>query len=132
MFINAELAQIGDTYNKAQLEKGFLPYVTKFYSKDIFINEDVVLTGILHKAATKKQVSKEELIYLCFSIFKNKEIYLKFIVNLLPEIKILIEKLLWVEKMSETEIESEVYETITCMDQSYYDGRKLKDPYAFF
>ena len=91
MFTTEILNEIGEKYNKPQLEKGFLPYVMEYYSRDIFIRQDKLLADILQKASAKKPVTKYELVYVCFSVFATKEIYSKFLLLLPPFIQILIE-----------------------------------------
>ena len=132
MFTTEILNEIGEKYNKPQLEKGFLPYVMEYYSRDIFIRQDKLLADILQKALAKKPVTKYELVYLCFSVFATKEIYSKFLLSLPPFIQLLIEKLLWVENMSETEIESLLGEPISIISTNSYEGKLLKNSFCFF
>ena len=129
MFTTAIMNEIGEKYNKPQLEKGFLPHIIQFYAKDIFIKADTILTEILQKSVAKKPVSKAELVYVCFSVFENKDIYSKFLVTLPPFIQLLIEKLLWVTNMSETEIELLLGEPISLPGANDYEGNILKNSY---
>ena len=95
------LAQLNDVYNKTSIEKGILPFVKNFYQQRrlvVDIHPDITLT--LDKLAVKKPITKPELLDLCFSVFANETIYKSFLITLPHHIKLLLEKLLWVESMS--------------------------------
>ena len=132
---NTLLFELSEKYNKTNIEKGLLPFVKKYYHEfglGNYINPDI--RDVLIKVNNKKLLTKQDLVLLCFPLFANEEIYKKFLTVLPPQIKKLIEILLWVEEMSVTEIEKILKEPITEMPSlhSFSHDKKLKNEYYFF
>lgn len=134
MIDNNLLTQLSEVYSKTNLEKGILQFVKYFYIKHYSrINENPALESVYIKLVTKKQLTKIELSKVCFSVFENETIYKEFLVTLPLKLQTLIEKLLWVESMSDSEAEIIVKEPITQSSNSYYISEKeLQKPYYFF
>ena len=129
------LAEINEKYNKASLDKGIFPLVKKFYKQlQLHIDIEPEIIFVQQKIDAKKPITKPELLMYSFSVFANEIIYRKFL-NFIPQhLKLLIEKLLWVSSMSESEIELLIDQTITIIPQySYYSSiNDLKNEYYVF
>ena len=129
------LFQLNEKYNKANLEKGIFSFVKKFYNHLRLVEEvEPKINIILEKIDAKKPITKPELVTLCFSVFANEIIYKRFLLILPKHINILIEKLLWVDFMSETDVELYINETITIVPKysGYSTPNDLKSEYYFF
>ena len=129
------LFQLNEKYNKANLEKGIFSFVKKFYNHLRSVEEvEPKINIILEKIDAKKPITKPELVTLCFSVFANEIIYKRFLLILPKHINILIEKLLWVDFMSETDVELYINETITIVPKysGYSTPNDLKSEYYFF
>lgn len=129
------LAELNENYNKTSLEKGIFPFVKKFYKQHSSVIEmEYEIAFIQEKIEAKKPITKPELMTYSFSVFVNEIIYKKFIQFLPEHIKLLIEKLLWVNNMSEAEVELLINQTITIIPTySYYASiNDLKGEYYFF
>ena len=129
------LFQINEKYNKANLEKGIFPFVKKFYFHlRSVVDVEPEINLILQKIDAKKTITKPELLTFCFSVFANETIYKRFLLILPQHIKMLIEKLLWMDFMSETDVELYINETITITPKysGYSTPNDLKSEYYFF
>ena len=129
------LAKLNDVYNKISLEKGLLPFVKIFYQEILLVdNIDPDITIILEKIAAKKLITKPEFVVLCFSVFENETIFKTFLLTLPSHIQILLEKLLWMEEMSEPEIEPFIDLTITVPSKYAYSSsfNDIKNEYLIF
>ncbi len=115
------LAQLNEHYNKSTLEKGIFPFVKNFYQQlRLIVDLDPEIIIILDKIDNKKPLTKPELLKICFSVFDNEIIYKKFLRTLPQHINLLIEKLLWVEKMTEAEIEVFIEQKISTAPKLNY------------
>lgn len=134
MISKATLTQLSEIYSKSNLENGIFLLVKKFYLKQFFqIQQDPVLQGILERMRSKKPLNKTDTILLSFSVFENETIYKGFLATLPLSLQTLIEKLLWVESMTDGEVEKLLNETITVPSRySYPDDKELKNEYYFF
>ena len=129
------LFQLNEKYNKANLEKGIFPFVKKFYNHlRTVVDIEPEINVILQKIDAKKPITKPELLTFCFSVFANEIIYKRFLLILPQHIKMLIEKLLWVDCMNETDVELYINETITITPKysGYSTPNDLKGEYYFF
>ena len=64
------LEQLNDVYNKGSLEKGLFPFVKKYYQELLLVHDiDPAIRLILEKIASKKLITKPELVLFCFSVF---------------------------------------------------------------
>src|SRR5436190_20105819 len=109
-----KLAQLSEVYSKANLESGIFPFVKNFYLQQFFKMIDrPEIEAVLSKIRAKKPVNKTEMVLLSFSVFENKEIYNEFLPTLPNAIKLLIDKLLWVESVTNVEAEEILGESIT-------------------
>jgi len=135
MINNEQLAVLNDKYNKMMLEQGFVPLVKNFYKK---FNQEFdiapLLKNIIQRIDVKKAVTKPELMQLCFSVFINEKIFKAFLSTVPINITRLIEKLLWVENMSEQDIQVLIKESITITEgiAPYSIRKNLKSEYLFF
>ena len=135
MIDNNILAQLNEVYNKTSLEKGLFPFVKNFYQELLLVVEidpDIII--IFEKIAAKKLITKPELLLLCFSVFENETIFKRFLLTLPNYIQILLEKLLWIEEMSEPEIEPFIGLTITVPSKYAYSSsfNDVKNEYLIF
>lgn len=132
MFTNTEMITLSDAYSKQNLEKCLLPNVIKFYYNYSLKNHHQFINDTLQKLVSKKPVAKSDIVEICFSIFKEEEIFTKFLETLPKPIQILTEILLWKEKLDENEIMELTGEKITIPSPNSYESAALKDEYYFF
>ncbi|MEP7144221.1 MAG: hypothetical protein ABI707_15160, partial [Ferruginibacter sp.] len=127
------LTQLIQIYTKASLEKGIFPFVKKFYLNKFFEPQrNQAVEQIIHRLLAKKQLNSTDTAIICFSVFENETIYKEFLATLPRSLQILIEKLLWVEAMTDEEMEKILNESITTPSRYAPQEKELKNEFYFF
>lgn len=104
-----------------------------FYLPDLLSPGKIVeIDPNIYKLLTKKQLNSTETAQLCFSVFENENIYREFLTLLPKNLQILIEKMLWVESMTDTEAEELLNEPITTRSKYSTYEKVLKNEFYFF
>ena len=114
MIDNETFNFLSEVYSKANLEKGLMPLVKKFFlipENKSYCKPEV--DEVLQRLTNKKVVTKADMAVFCFSIFKNEEIYKRFLATLPHALQTLISELLWKESVSEEEAEILLKEPVT-------------------
>ncbi|MEO5891936.1 MAG: hypothetical protein ABIQ31_16940 [Ferruginibacter sp.] len=128
-----KLSQLGRLYTKSHLERSLLPLVKKYYLQKFFVTQkDGAIGQIIHKLLAKKQLNATEVTLLCFSVFENATIYEEFLSTLPKKIQLLIEKLLWVDAMTDKEAGKLLNEDITIPAKYSSYQQELKNEFYFF
>jgi len=131
---------LSEVYSRAHLEKGLMPLVKSFlllpankgFSKP-------AVAEVLQKLVDKKSLVKSEMAVFCFAVFENEVIYKAFLQTLSAPLKMLIEKLLWMDSISDEEAGVILKESVTTNSNlgflsphRYADENMLRNEFNFF
>lgn len=133
---NTLLTAFAEFYTKAQLQKGYFPFIQQLFSgNQLFSATDAPKPNqAIQAVLEKKTLNKEDLLLLTCLVFGKKELFLRFF-NLLPEkVKRLFEALLWEEGFYQTELLEERYELQITEEKGigYGKTREVKSEFLIF
>ncbi len=134
---NRVQAIIGRYYSLAELERGIGKYVKQFMKTHRELCEE---EGVRHTFIDlgKKKLNKTKMEMLCAIPFASNKLFQAFRDTLPPEVGVVLDELVWIERLTNDEIEKEfevtIYDTETFV---YANGRKnynykLKPEFHFF
>jgi len=124
-------------YSFAELDRGPGKYVKQFMKTHRELCEE---EGVHHTFIDlgKKKLNKDKIIMLCAIPFSSNKLFQAFRDSLSPEIGLILDELVWIERLSCDEIEDEFEITIYDIETFVYaNGRKnhnykLKSEFHFF
>lgn len=126
------LFKLTEIYTRSHLETGLLHLAKNFYLNQFFtIQQDPAIQEIVERVRQKKQLNKVDAAILSFSVFENEKVYKEFLQTLPAPLQKLIEKLLWVENLTDAQVEIFLNESILVPAQ-YRDHKDVQKQYYFF
>ena len=130
------LTALEAVFTKEELDKGIFRLVKIFYVKTSHLKlEGVDQKRILEILTTKKTFSKPEMITIAFSVFGDEKIYKTFVESLSPILAKAVEKLVWIESMTDIQLSDYLKESILiepAVAKSYTYGISYLNPDFFF
>jgi len=130
------LTALEAVFSKESLDKGIFRLVKIFYVKTSHLKlESVDQKRILEILTTKKVFSKPEMVTIAFSVFGDEKIYKAFVESLSPLLAKAIERLVWVESMTDIQLSDYLKESILiepAVAKSYTYGISYLNPDFFF
>ena len=130
------LTALEAVFTKEELDKGIFRLVKIFYVKTSQLKlEGVDQKRILEILTTKKTFSKPEMVTIAFSVFGDEKIYKTFVESLSPILAKAVEKLVWIESMTDIQLSDYLKESILiepAVAKSYTYGISYLNPDFFF
>lgn len=102
------LLSLDELYSKADLEKGLFTLAKTFYLNNTQSFEGVETDKINHILHHKTNPTNTEVLLIAFSVFSNAVIYKAFVNSLPSWLAKSIELLMWLEKLSDSELQSRI------------------------
>jgi hypothetical protein len=114
MLTSTQLENLTIAFTVDRLNNGQLPLVKHFFKETIRTNnlDNPYIRQAITLLETTKTLKKAELIQICFSVMRDKEIFGSFIKAQPKWFGTIIEKLIWQRSMNRKEIEEIVGESI--------------------